>query len=118
FGRMSGQDRAGAAAVTRAGALTSWAPVLGERRGRVVLASPDGSEVVLGGDFPTLNGSSNPGYGLGMVTSSDASLVLPFQVNQVIRNAGNDAAILSLKSDGESFYGTGYVFGNSGNLEG
>lgn len=118
FGRVSGQDRMGAAAVSRDGSLLPWAPVLGERRGRVVLASPDGSKVVLGGDFPTLNGSSNPGYGLGMVRASDAALVVPFQVNDVIRNGGKDAAILSLKSDADSFYGTGYTFGAGGNLEG
>jgi PKD repeat protein len=118
FGRVSGQDRFGAAAVNRDGTLLPWAPVLGERRGRVVVVSPDGTKVVLGGDFPTLNGSSNPGYGLGMVSATDGSLIVPFQTNNIIRNAGNDAAILSLKSDADSFYGTGYVFGAGGNLEG
>lgn len=118
FGRMSGNDRAGAAAVTRAGALLPWAPVLEGRQGRVVVVSPDGTKVVLGGNFQTLNGSSNPGYGLAMVSAADASL-LPFQTNNVIRNAGLDASIMSLKSDGAgSFYGTGYVFGDGGNLEG
>ncbi|QRY39477.1 PKD domain-containing protein [Microbacterium hominis] len=118
FGRISGNDRAGAAAVTRAGALLPWAPVLEGRQGRVVVVSPDGGKVVLGGNFQTLNGSSNPGYGLAMVSAADASL-LPFQTNDVIRNAGLDASILSLKSDGAgSFYGTGYVYGSGGNLEG
>ena len=118
FGRVNGQDRLGAAAVSRDGSLLPWAPVLGERRGRVVLVSPDETKVVLGGDFPTLNGSDDPGYGLGMVSAVDGSLLSPFQVNDVIRNAGSDAAILSLKSDADSFYGTGYVFGAGGNLEG
>lgn len=118
FGRVSGNDRSGAAAFTRAGAILPWAPVLEGRQGKVVLVSPDGTKVVLGGNFQTLNGSNNPGYGLAMVKASDASL-LPFATNNVIRNAGLDAAILSLKSDGAgSFYGTGYVFGNGGNLEG
>ncbi|APX34934.1 hypothetical protein BH708_14745 [Brachybacterium sp. P6-10-X1] len=118
FGRVNGQDRTGAAAISRDGTLLPWAPVLGERRGRVVLVSPDETKVVLGGDFPTLNGSDDPGYGLGMVSATDGSLIGPFQVNDVIRNAGNDAAILSLKSNSDSFYGTGYVFGSGGNLEG
>ncbi|MEU1971942.1 PKD domain-containing protein [Microbacterium sp. NPDC019599] len=117
FGRMSNQDRFGAAAVTRAGALLSWAPVLEGRQGRVVVVSPDGTKVVLGGNFQTLNNSSNPGYGLAMVDATSAAL-LPFSANNVIRNAGNDAAILSLKSDGDDIYGTGYVFGTGGNLEG
>ena len=117
FGRVSGNDRSGAAAFTRSGTLLPWAPVLESRQGRVVTVSPAGDKVVLGGNFLTLNGSSNPGYGLAMVSASDASL-LPFSANNVIRNAGLDAAILSLKSDGDDIYGTGYVFGNGGNLEG
>ncbi|MFT4258390.1 PKD domain-containing protein [Microbacterium sp.] len=117
FGRVSGNDRSGAAAFTRSGTLLPWAPVLEGRQGKVVTVSPDGTKVVLGGNFQTLNGSSNPGYGLAMVSASDASL-LPFSANNVVRNAGLDASILSLKSDGDDIYGTGYVFGNGGNLEG
>lgn len=117
FGRVGANDRSGAAAFTRSGTLLPWAPVLEQRQGRVVTVSPAGDKVVLGGNFQTLNGSSNPGYGLAMVSASDASL-LPFAANNVIRNAGLDAAILSLKSDGDDIYGTGYVFGNGGNLEG
>ncbi|WP_298862254.1 PKD domain-containing protein [uncultured Microbacterium sp.] len=117
FWRVSGQDREGAAALTRAGALLPWAPVLGDRQGKVVLVSPDQSKVVLGGAFPTLNGSANPGYGLGMVDAQTGAL-LPFSTNGIVRDAGNDSAILSLKSDGESLYGSGYVFGDGGNLEG
>ena len=117
FGRVSNVDRHGAAAITKDGALLPWAPVLELRQGRVVTVSPDGSKVVLGGNFRTLNDSSNPGYGLAMVSATDASL-LPFSANNVIRNAGLDAAILSLKTDGDDIYGTGYVFGDGGNLEG
>ncbi|MFE6995690.1 PKD domain-containing protein [Microbacterium sp. NPDC057659] len=117
FWRVSGQDREGAAALTKAGALMPWAPVLGDRQGKVVLVSPDQSKVVLGGGFPTLNGSANPGYGLGMVDAQTGAL-LPFGTNGVVRDAGNDSAILSLKSDGQSLYGSGYVFGDGGNLEG
>ncbi|QIG38801.1 PKD domain-containing protein [Microbacterium sp. 4R-513] len=117
FGRMSNVDRFGAAAVTRDGALLPWAPVLEGRQGRVVVVSPDGSKVVLGGNFQTLNGSSNPGYGLAMVDATSGAL-LPFSTNNVVRDAGTDASILSLKSDGDDIYGTGYVFGNGGNLEG
>lgn len=116
FGRVAGQDRAGAAAVTRSGALLPWAPTA-ERRGRAVIVSPDESKVVVGGDFATLNGISNPGYGLGMVDAVTGAS-LPFSTNNVIRNAGNDAAILALKSDQDSIYGVGYTFGGGGNLEG
>ena len=43
---------------------------------------------------------------------------LPFTANGLIRNAGANAAITSLSTDGDSLYGTGYVFGAGGNLEG
>ena len=116
FGRIAGQDRAGAAALTRSGALLPWAPDV-ERLGRAVIISPDETKVVLGGDFPRLNGSNNPGYGLGMVDAQTGAS-LPFNANNVIRNAGNNAAILALKTDQDSIYGVGYTFGSGGNLEG
>ncbi len=39
--------------------------------------------------------------------------VLPWAVNSVIRNGGDNAAIYSLASDGDSVYGSGYDFGGS-----
>lgn len=117
FGRISGNDRSGAAAVSVGGALQAWAPQLADRMGRVVLASPDGAKVVLGGSFTSVNGSTNPGYGLAMVDGNTAAL-LPFGTTNVIWNGGPNAAITNLKSDGESIYGTGYTFGDGGNLEG
>ena len=71
----------------------------------------------MGGGFTTLNGSSNPGYGLGAVDTNTGGL-LPWAANGLVRNGGPQAAILSLASDGTRVYGTGYVFGNGGNLEG
>lgn len=117
FGRAAGADRAGAAAVTRDGALLPWAPVLAGGTGRVVISNPDASRVVVGGNFKTVNGSSNPGYGLAMVDGTTGTTLLPFATNSVIRNAGSGTAITSLKSDGESVYGTGITYGG-GNLEG
>ena len=38
--------------------------------------------------------------------------------NNMVRNAGNESAILSLASDATNVYGTGYIFGTGGNLEG
>ncbi len=49
--------------------------------------------------------AAQPRVRLAMVSAADASLLLPFQTNNVIRNAGLDASIMSLKSDGAgSFY--------------
>ncbi|MEV7631667.1 PKD domain-containing protein [Microbacterium sp. NPDC089318] len=116
FGRVASNDRVRAAAVSAAGALLSWAPVL-DNRGNDVVISPDGQKVALAGHFTTVNGSSNPGYGMALVDGTTAAL-LPFAANGIVRNGGTDAAIWSLSTDGDSFYGTGYHFGSGGNLEG
>ncbi len=82
-----------------------------------IVASADGSQIVIGGAFTTVNGSSKPGYGLARLeVSSGKSLALP--VNDEIRNGGAEAAVLSLETDGTSFYGAGYNYGGSGNSEG
>ena len=117
FGRVSNNDRLRVAAVSSSGALLPFAPVLDGGRGNDVVVSPDGSSVVVGGSFTTANGSSNPGYGLVRLNTADGAL-LPTGVNGKVRNGGADAAIWSLTSSGNSFYGTGYVFGSGGNLEG
>ncbi|HEY3438700.1 MAG TPA: PKD domain-containing protein [Actinotalea sp.] len=84
---------------------------------QAVLVSPDGASVVVAGSFTTLNGSSNPGYGLARVDAGTGAL-LPLPVNTQIRDAGASSGILSLETDGQNFYGTGYHFGAGGNLEG
>jgi len=79
--------------------------------------APDEASVVIGGSFTSVNGSSDPGYGLARLdAATGASLPLP--VNAVARNAGTNAAILSLETDGENFYGSGYHFGGAGTIEG
>ena len=42
----------------------------------------------------------------------------PFPTNSVVRDAGTQSAILSLATDSTNVYGTGYVFGTGGVLEG
>lgn len=79
--------------------------------------SPARDRIVVGGNFVTLNGSNRPGYGLGMLDAVTGAS-LPLAVNDVVRNAGKDSAILSLAGDGTRFYGTGYIYGTGGNLEG
>lgn len=118
FSSVKGVTRIGAAAVSASnGTPTAWAPALSNGRAYAMVISPDRSKVVIGGDFTTLNGSDNPGYGLGAVDSATGAS-LPWGVNSLVRNAGVNAAIFSLDSDGDSVYGTGYVFGSGGNLEG
>ena len=43
---------------------------------------------------------------------------MPGGTRATIRRRDFDAAIFDLASDGDSFYGSGYVFGSGGNLEG
>ncbi|WP_168796473.1 PKD domain-containing protein [Arthrobacter echini] len=98
------------------GSLLPWKPVANERVNALVV-SPDRSQVIIGGAFTTLNGTGRPGYGLGRVDAASGA-TLPLRVNDVVRDGGKDSAILSLSSDRTRFYGTGYIFGTGGNLEG
>ena len=73
------------------------------------MVSPDGRKVVVGGGFTSLNGSSDPGFGLGAVTA-DTGALLPWKVNAVIRNGGDGAAVFSLSSDATSVYATAFSY--------
>lgn len=77
--------------------------------------SPDGSKTYIGGRFQNIN--STPEYGLAMVTG-DTGAVQPFAANQTVRDAGTQAGITSLVATSDTVYGSGYVFGQGGNLEG
>lgn len=100
------------------GSLLGWAPQAVGGRVNAMVLSPDKTKVVVGGQFTTLNGSSNPGYGLGAVDAVTGAL-MPFAANSaLVRDAGPNAAIVSLAADGDQVYGSGFVFGSGGNLEG
>ncbi|MHA6669450.1 PKD domain-containing protein [Homoserinimonas sp. A447] len=119
FSSAAGVSRPGRAAAANAsnGATTAWAPALANGRAYGMEVSPDASKVVIGGSFTTLNGSGNPGYGLGAVNSTNgASIAMP--ANSIIRNAGSDSAVFGMSSDTDSVYGAGYIFGTGGNTEG
>ncbi len=119
FSGANGVSRPGhaAAAMAATGATTAWAPVLGNGRAYGMVVSPDGTKVVIAGSFTTLNGSGNPGYGMGAVTP-DTGTSLPWAANSVLRDAGTQSAIYGLSSDTDSVYASGYVFGSGGNSEG
>ena len=63
--------------------------------------------------FTTLNGSGNPGYGLGMVDGTTGAS-LPFAMNNFVRDGGTDGGITTLASDGTYVYGGGYTYGRAG----
>ncbi|HSK32840.1 MAG TPA: delta-60 repeat domain-containing protein, partial [Propionicimonas sp.] len=124
FTQVNGTSRARMAALRASdgGLIAGFAPVFtgtstSSPRVNAMVLSPTGDRLVIGGNFITLNGSNNPGYGLGMVNATTGAS-LPLQVNTVVRNGGKNSAILALASDGASFYGTGYKFGSGGNFEG
>ncbi|WP_199183380.1 LamG-like jellyroll fold domain-containing protein [Cryobacterium sp. Y82] len=118
FTSASGQSRARMAAFSGStGALVPWSGTPAGGSINALVASPDGSKVIIGGSFTTYNGGSNPGYGMA-ATDATTGASLPWKINGLIRNGGSQAAILSLTGSAEGVFGTGYVFGNGGNLEG
>jgi hypothetical protein len=128
FGGVGNQDRSSLAAFDAAdGALLDWAPVVTQAGGvgevRALALKPDGTKVVIGGAFTSLNGSNpanqrQPGYGLGMVDAV-TGVSQPFAVGSVVRNGTTAGAITSLHADDDYVYGGGYTFGRAGGtLEG
>jgi len=118
FTSAGGQSRTNMAAFNGStGALQPWSgsPTGGSLN--ALVASPDGSKVIIGGSFTAYNGGSDPGYGMA-ATDATTGASLPWKINSLIRNGGTQAAILSLTGSAEGVFGTGYVFGNGGNLEG
>ena len=100
------------------GGVLPWAGRADNGRVNALALSPSADRLVVGGAFTTLNGSDRPGYGLGALDATTGLLVVPFQANDVVRNAGPQSAILSLGWDDTHFFGTGYIYGTGGNLEG
>lgn len=119
FSAINGVTRLAVGSVDRnTGATRPFNPSIPSGSLQKVVVSPDESKVVIGGNFTSVNGSSNPGYGLALLGATTGAS-LPMQANTVIRNANTTAAILDLAGDESGFYGTGYTYGRTdGNLEG
>lgn len=99
-------------------ALLPWAANVDNGGVEALTAKADGSQVVVGGSFTSINGSSNPGYGLASLHGTSGAL-LPWAANSKVRNGTSQGAILGLTSDDKSVYGVGYTFGRAGGtLEG
>lgn len=110
------RDRLAAVSASN-GALLPWNPLAVGGRVNALALSPDGASMVVGGAFTSLNGSTNPGFGLGKV-DTNLGANLPFQINNVVRNGGTNGSITTLASDGTNVYGGGYTFGRTSTLEG
>src|SRR3954468_3758295 len=96
------------------GALLSWAPTA-DAQVMAMTLTPDGSKIVVGGQFAKLDGSD--AYGMGALDLATGALK-PWAANTVLRNGRPNARINSLETDGTSVYGSGFVFGPGGNIEG
>ena len=114
FNNARGVARAKLAAFNANGDLLAWNPGADKKVNALIL-TPDGSKVVAGGAFLTLAGQTV--YGNGAVDATTGAAAT-WKANGLIRNWGDQAAILSLSTDGTSIYANGYVYGRNGNLEG
>jgi PKD repeat protein len=119
FNALNSSTRSKAGAVSASdGSTTGWNPATAGGDVIALALSPDASRMVLGGSFTSMNGSSNPGYGLASVDTLTGRTNFPFAVNSVVRDATSNGAILSLAGDGDYVYGAGYAFGSGANFEG
>ncbi|MCW2522887.1 MAG: domain containing protein, partial [Frankiales bacterium] len=115
FSKANGSARGRLAAFSAAnGAVTTWNPNADYNVNALVI-SPDGTRVFAGGAFQNVGGQAE--YGL-VATDATTGAVVNWPINQTVQDAGTEAAIESLSTDGTNIYGTGYVFGSGGNLEG
>lgn len=120
FTAVGGVARSYAAASSVAtGALLPFAPRIAGGTVTSLVVSPDATKVALTGHFTSVNGSGSPGYGMAMVSATDAgTAVLPLAANSVVRDAGPNGAMTSATTDSDSLYVTGYDFGDGANFEG
>ncbi len=97
FTSVNSQPRARLAQVTTAGALTAWAPTA-DKPVRASVLSPDGSALVVGGDFDTLNGGGS--HALGIVDSTSGATVRAYPLGFIEQNS----VVKGLATDATGFY--------------
>lgn len=115
FKTVNGVARNNLAAVSATnGALLGWNPGADAEVKAMVMA-PLGDKLIVGGRFQNM--IAGPAYGMAALNPVNGSM-MTWNVGNTVRNAGSAAAITSLSTDGSKIYGTGYVFGAGGNLEG
>ena len=115
FKTVNGVPRMYLAAADRiSGALSAWAPTADAGVTAMVM-TPDKSKLIVGGRFAKVNATT--ALGLAAVSPSDGSLQV-WNAGNSVQDYGTQSSITSLSTDGTAIYGTGYVFGSPGNLEG
>ena len=110
FTKVNGRPRVRLAALKAStGELLNWTASAEGPNAQVyaIEVSPDHSKVVIGGSFSSVNGSSQPGYGMALLSASTGEM-LPMPVNDTVRTAGEKAAIFDIAVDDAGFYATAY----------
>ena len=95
------------------GAILPWNPSA-DYTVWAVTVSTDAQWVFAGGSFQFIGGQS--AYGLAKINATSG--VLDTTWKPIVRNAGPDTGISSLKVQGAYVYGTSWTYGAGGNLEG
>ncbi len=119
FGVVGGLTRNRyAAARASDGAVLDWAPSADDGQPWGMALSPDNSQLLIGGSFTSINGSTNPGLGMASLDTVTGAL-RPWAANSLIRNSGAQvSAITSIESAGNHAYASGATYSRQSNLEG
>ena len=86
--------------------LTSFAPKIDNYYVRSIVEAVDGSAVAIGGAFESVGGSDKPGHGIA-IFEKDGSL-RKNNVSSVVRGAGAEASVMSVKADEQGLYAASY----------
>ena len=115
FQTVNGQQRRFLAQLNASdGSLTNWVADADDVVYSMTLTL-DGSKLIAGGRFQHIESADR--YGLAALDATTGD-TLPWAAGNQVRDAGVDAAIVSLHATADRVYGSGYVFGSTGNLEG
>ncbi len=118
FTGVNNQPRGRVAAINAAtGATLPWRRDADNNQVQSVEVSVSANKVLMTGNFTSVAGSDNPGYGLFLADATSGE-PLPMPVNAQVRNAGSSSGISKTDSDGTKFYGVGWHYGAGGNVEG
>ena len=97
FTAVDDQPRGKLAEVDTSGDLTGWAPTA-DQSVRASVLSPDGSSLVVGGDFDRLNGADS--HALGVVSAADGSTTRTYPLGFISQTS----VVKALTADATSFY--------------
>ncbi|MDI5964409.1 LamG domain-containing protein [Streptantibioticus silvisoli] len=97
FTSVDGQTRTRLAQVTTDGTLTGWAPTA-DKPVRASVLSPDGSMLVVGGDFDRLDGADS--HALGIVDAATGATAKTYPLGFIEQNS----VVKALTSDATGFY--------------